>query len=100
MSSLCRGRVRYRMFLYLCAVTVCYYFLNLIRLSNDLGDQRDQPSLQGPKLNHKRGFRKVDILSVGSNLRLEYLQAQRNTFTRHVSVRHFFNATEDGDADP
>jgi len=45
-------------------------------------------------------FRTVDILSIGSNRRLEYLQAQQDTFARHLSVRYFFNATEDSDADP
>eukprot|EP00934_Nitzschia_sp_Nitz4_P002545 Nitzschia sp. Nitz4//scaffold10_size219509//79751//82157//NITZ4_001421-RA/size219509-processed-gene-0.235-mRNA-1//1//CDS//3329532899//2535//frame0 len=42
----------------------------------------------------------VDILSIGSNHRLHYLQAQRDTFAQHVSVRSFFSATEDDDADP
>jgi hypothetical protein len=36
----------------------------------------------------------VDILSVGSQSRLDYIQAQRDSFGSHSSVRHFFNVTE------
>jgi hypothetical protein len=104
MPTLCRGKERYRIFLYICGLIVCYQFLYLIRLPKGLGDEVDQRSLQPPNLHHDRKkaskFRTVDILSVGSNLRLDYLQAQQNTFARHVSVRNFFNATEDTDADP
>ena len=42
----------------------------------------------------------VDILSVGSIHRMDYLEAQRDTFATHISVRNFFNATEQDDADP
>lgn len=42
----------------------------------------------------------VDILSIGSNQRLEYLQAQRESFASHISVRNFFNVTENDDDDP
>ena len=42
----------------------------------------------------------VDILSIGSKRRLELLKAQQQSFGSHISVRHFFNATEDDDADP
>ena len=42
----------------------------------------------------------VDILSVASIQQLDLLQAQRETFATHISVRNFFNATEHDDADP
>jgi hypothetical protein len=42
----------------------------------------------------------VDILAIGSRTRLQNLEMQRNTFASHVSVRNFFNATEDDDVDP
>jgi hypothetical protein len=42
----------------------------------------------------------VDVLSVGSLHRLDYIEAQKQTFGSHVSVRHFFNVTEADDADP
>jgi hypothetical protein len=42
----------------------------------------------------------VDILSVGSILQLDLLHAQRTTFASHISVRNFFNVTENDDVDP
>ncbi len=42
----------------------------------------------------------VDILSVASIQQLDLLQAQRETFATHISVRNFFNVTENDDADP
>jgi hypothetical protein len=42
----------------------------------------------------------VDILSIGSQSRLDYVVAQQQTFGSHVSVRNFFNVTELDDADP
>ena len=41
----------------------------------------------------------VDILSVGSVNRSDYLDAQRRTFASHNSVRNFFYVTEKDDAD-
>jgi hypothetical protein len=41
----------------------------------------------------------VDILSIGSTSRLDYLQAQQDSFGSHISVRHFFNVTERDDID-
>jgi hypothetical protein len=41
----------------------------------------------------------IDILSIGSNTRLDFLEAQRTSFGSHRAVRHFFNATEADDAD-
>ncbi|CAB9512930.1 expressed unknown protein [Seminavis robusta] len=41
----------------------------------------------------------VDILSIGSKQRPDYLVAQRESFASHASVRHFFNATEADDLD-
>ncbi|CAB9506741.1 expressed unknown protein [Seminavis robusta] len=41
----------------------------------------------------------VDILSIGSKRRPDYLLAQRESFASHASVRHFFNATEADDLD-
>ena len=41
----------------------------------------------------------VDILSVGSKLRADLQQAQRDTIGSHVAVRHFAFATEDDDWD-
>ena len=41
----------------------------------------------------------VDILSVGSVTRLDYLQAQKATFGSHITVRNFFNVTELDDPD-
>jgi hypothetical protein len=42
----------------------------------------------------------VDILSIGSQRRWKYLEAQRQTLGAHPNVRHFFNATELDDVDP
>jgi hypothetical protein len=42
----------------------------------------------------------IDIMSVGSKTRMNYLETQRATFGSHKSVRYFFNITEDDDADP
>lgn len=42
----------------------------------------------------------VDIMSIGSKTRLNYQEAQRNTFATHKSVRFFFNITEADDSDP
>jgi hypothetical protein len=42
----------------------------------------------------------IDIVSIGSKMRLDFQQAQAATFGRHSSVRYFFNITEDDDADP
>ncbi len=39
----------------------------------------------------------VDVLSVASNQRPDYVQTQRNTWARHPLVRNFFNVTEDLD---
>jgi hypothetical protein len=41
----------------------------------------------------------VDIISIGSLTRVEYQKAQRETFGRHPSVRHFFSITEMDDVD-
>ena len=42
----------------------------------------------------------VDIMSVGSNLRRSYLEAQQRTWASHPTVRNFFPITEDDDYDP
>mmetsp|Transcript_13382 Transcript_13382/g.32221 ORF Transcript_13382/g.32221 Transcript_13382/m.32221 type:complete len:769 (-) Transcript_13382:315-2621(-) len=42
----------------------------------------------------------VDIISIGSVHRLDYLSAQQTTFASHCTVRNFFTATEKDDADP
>ena len=42
----------------------------------------------------------VDILSVASVKQLDLLRAQQQMYRSHVSVRNFFNATEEDDADP
>jgi hypothetical protein len=42
----------------------------------------------------------VDIISVGSLTRTEYLLAQQRTFGSHQAVRHFFRITERNDTDP
>jgi hypothetical protein len=44
-------------------------------------------------------FPVVDILSIGSKRRLDYLIAQQESFALHASVRHFFTATEADDLD-
>jgi len=41
----------------------------------------------------------ADILSIGSKRRPELLVAQQESFASHISVRHFFNATEQDDED-
>jgi hypothetical protein len=47
----------------------------------------------------QKGTVVLDILSIGSLTRLEYLQAQQETFGSHFSVRNFFNVTEEDDTD-
>ena len=42
----------------------------------------------------------IDLLGIGSNERPQLLEAQRESFGSHKSVRYFFNATEDDDDDP
>ena len=42
----------------------------------------------------------VDILSIGSQNRLNYIETQKRSFASHRSVRHFFSVTESDDADP
>ena len=42
----------------------------------------------------------IDILSIGSNTRQEFLHAQRHSFGSHKAIRHFFDATEVDDIDP
>lgn len=39
----------------------------------------------------------VDVLSVASNTRLNYMETQRNTWAKHPLIRNFFNVTEDID---
>ena len=45
----------------------------------------------------------IDIVSIGSNTRFDYLQAQMDTFgsssLNHATVRHFVSVTEDDDPD-
>mmetsp|Transcript_44144 Transcript_44144/g.79182 ORF Transcript_44144/g.79182 Transcript_44144/m.79182 type:complete len:400 (-) Transcript_44144:171-1370(-) len=41
----------------------------------------------------------VDVLSIGSETRPEYLTAQINTWASHVNVRHFWGVTERQDYD-
>ena len=42
----------------------------------------------------------VDVLSIASNTRLEYVEAQRRTWASHSMVRNFFHVTEDDDPEP
>lgn len=42
----------------------------------------------------------VDILSIGSQNRLDYIDTQKSTFGLHRSVRNFFSVTEKDDFDP
>lgn len=42
----------------------------------------------------------VDIVSIGTKTRLEYLDAQLESWANHSSVRHFFRITEDDDKNP
>lgn len=48
----------------------------------------------------KSGPLVIDIMSIGSNTRIQYQQVQRETFGSHKSVRFFFNITELDDSDP
>jgi hypothetical protein len=42
----------------------------------------------------------IDIVSVGSNSRLDYLATQRETFGRHHAVRNYIGLTEDASSEP
>jgi hypothetical protein len=42
----------------------------------------------------------VDIVSIGSESRRSYFDAQQDTWARHPAVRHFFRITERQDKDP
>jgi hypothetical protein len=42
----------------------------------------------------------IDVLSLGSQSRLDYLVAQQTTWASHSTIRHFFNVTEHDDRDP
>jgi hypothetical protein len=48
-------------------------------------------------LNHR--IVTVDVVSVGSETRPDYQDAQQNTFGSHSSIRHFFRITEEDDVD-
>ena len=109
-----------------CLCLVSYQFQELFRLGDlfqtgqgsDLGNNLDfsrlnfnllatattsNKNIENPKKrknqNHPSSNLVVDILSLGSLTRLDYLKAQEDTIARHKSVRHFFNATEQDDFD-
>jgi hypothetical protein len=42
----------------------------------------------------------VDLVSIGSQARPDYLDTQERTFAKHSSVRHFFKITEADDTEP
>jgi FAD binding domain len=42
---------------------------------------------------------RIDIISVGSETRMGNMEAQRQTWAKHESVRHFFSITEEMDID-
>ena len=63
------------------------------------GKATDLGAVSSSVIKEERGFT-VDILSVGSVTRLEFLHAQKRTFASHASVRNFFNVTERDDPDP
>ena len=62
--------------------------------NGDAARRRDNTALsQKPTLT-------VDILSIGSNHRPEYLEAQRETFANHASVRYFVGVTQEDSQEP
>jgi len=63
------------------------------------GKATDLGAVSSSVIKEERGFT-VDILSVGSVTRQEFLHAQKRTFASHASVRNFFNVTERDDPDP
>ena len=74
-----------------------------LRLQARLGREVSIPAEEGqPEYEHahQSSHLVIDILSIGSQRRPELLATQRATFGSHVSVRHFFNATEVDDDDP
>jgi hypothetical protein len=44
--------------------------------------------------------RDLDILSVASTTRMDYVEAQRRTWGAHPRIRNFFHVTEDDDVEP
>lgn len=98
-------RQRHRIFLVLCALVAANQFISMTRLMENVDSQKGLYKSKHTTWKHRTAslptkFRVVDLLSIGSNSRLEYLEAQRETFGKHLSVRLFFNATEDTDDDP
>lgn len=68
-------------------------------INNGAGNSNNKLSSSSSSDNSSRSFT-VDILSVGSIQQLDLLHAQRTTFASHISIRNFFNVTENDDADP
>jgi hypothetical protein len=63
------------------------------------GETEDKRLSKSSSHSFPKGGLVVDIMSIGSKTRLNYQEAQRSTFAKHMSVRFFFNITEDDDAD-
>lgn len=89
-----------------CLLTV-FCTLNNVRLLTSIGDRHRQEALASALMENPMNVPTqtmesvvVDILSIGSQRRWDFLEMQRQTLGAHPNVRHFFNATELDDVDP
>jgi ribosomal protein L17 len=78
-----------------------YFGFTYLSWSNSDIKLRDEnaASNTGSRTSKKEEF-VVDILSIGSKSRMDYIESQQKTFASHPTVRNFFYATEQVDADP
>ena len=94
------GSTKRRLLIALCFVVVYIQRLRLHRTDYEFNFATSRNSLKNSLSYYPPSSFIVDILSVASISQLDLLNAQQKTFASHVSVRNFFNATEDDDADP
>ena len=94
------GSTKRRLLIALSFVVVYILRLRLHRTDYEFNFATSRNSLKNSLSYYPPSSFIVDILSVASISQLDLLNAQQKTFASHVSVRNFFNATEDDDADP
>ena len=94
------GSTKRRLLIALCFVVVYILRLRLHQTDYEFNFATSRNSLKNSLSYYPPSSFIVDILSVASISQLDLLNAQQKTFASHVSVRNFFNATEDDDADP
>ena len=87
-------------YLFLKVNSISFFQLEEEKWDHPTQEQQKQPQHHQHHHQQQQQFPVIDILSIGSETRLEYLQAQRETFASHRAVRNFFFVTERNDTDP